>query len=77
MNCDQEVLVLLWQVMEENPVFTQYVLKHCDINEVCFLWFFLVLYLCPVLFCFVLGLFLCLFFCFVVFNVLLQYILYL
>ena len=34
MNCYQEVLVLLWKVMEENPVFTQYVLKHCDINEV-------------------------------------------
>lgn len=33
-NCDQEVLVLLWKLMEENPVFTQYVLKHCDVNEV-------------------------------------------
>lgn len=33
-NCYQEVLVLLWKLMEENPVFTQYVLKHCDVNEV-------------------------------------------
>eukprot|EP00904_Undaria_pinnatifida_P010228 jgi/Undpi1/6335/HiC_scaffold_20.g08818.m1 len=33
-NCYQEVLVLLWKIMEENPVFTQYVLKHCDINEI-------------------------------------------
>ncbi|CAM9734928.1 unnamed protein product [Ascophyllum nodosum] len=33
-NCHQEVLVLLWKLMEENPVFTQYVLKHCDINEI-------------------------------------------
>lgn len=33
--CDQEVLVLLWKLLEENPVFMQYVLKNCDINEVC------------------------------------------
>lgn len=33
-HCHQEVLVLLWKLMEENPVFTQYVLKNCDINEV-------------------------------------------
>lgn len=33
-SCYQEVLVLLWKIMEENPVFTEYVLKHCDVNEV-------------------------------------------
>lgn len=33
-KCYQEVLVLLWKIMEENPAFTQYVLKHCDVNEV-------------------------------------------
>lgn len=32
--CYQEVLVLLWKLLEENPVFMQYVLKNCDINEV-------------------------------------------
>lgn len=26
--------MLLWKIMEENPAFTQYVLKHCDVNEV-------------------------------------------
>ncbi|CAN0517547.1 unnamed protein product, partial [Ectocarpus sp. 12 AP-2014] len=32
--CYQEVLVLLWKLLEENPVFMQYVLKNCDINEI-------------------------------------------
>ncbi|CAM9839152.1 unnamed protein product [Scytosiphon promiscuus] len=33
-HCHQEVLVLLWKLMEENPVFTQYVLKTCDVNQI-------------------------------------------
>ena len=30
---EQELLVLLWKCLEENPKFMPYVLRHCDVNE--------------------------------------------
>lgn len=32
-NVEQELLVLLWKCLEEIPKFLNYILRHCDINE--------------------------------------------
>ena len=32
-ECHQEVLVLLWKLLEENEGFMPYVLKHCDVSR--------------------------------------------
>lgn len=32
-ECHQEILVLLWKMLEENPTFMTYILKYCDITQ--------------------------------------------
>ena len=43
MNCHQEILILLWKLLEENPLFLQHVLTQMDVNEIvvpmCYLMF--------------------------------------
>mmetsp|Transcript_34136 Transcript_34136/g.80336 ORF Transcript_34136/g.80336 Transcript_34136/m.80336 type:complete len:799 (-) Transcript_34136:211-2607(-) len=43
LECFQELLVLLWKFLEENPLFMNHVLTKCDINElvvpICFLMY--------------------------------------
>ena len=43
MNCHQELLILLWKMFEENPLFLQHVLTQMDVNEIvvpmCYLMF--------------------------------------
>lgn len=43
LECFQELLVLLWKFLEENPLFMNHVLTRCDINElvvpICFLMY--------------------------------------
>jgi len=34
MECFQELLVLLWKLLEENPMFMNHVLTQCDVNEI-------------------------------------------
>lgn len=34
LDCYQELLVLFWKFLEENPYFMNYILNHCDINEI-------------------------------------------
>ena len=43
LDCFQELLVLLWKMLEENPMFMTHVLTQCDVNElvipICFLMY--------------------------------------
>mmetsp|Transcript_50305 Transcript_50305/g.58710 ORF Transcript_50305/g.58710 Transcript_50305/m.58710 type:complete len:850 (+) Transcript_50305:128-2677(+) len=43
LECFQELLVLLWKVLEENPLFLSHVLTQCDVNElitpICYLMY--------------------------------------
>lgn len=43
LECFQELLVLLWKFLEENPLFMNHVLCHCNVNEfivpICFLMY--------------------------------------
>lgn len=43
LECFQELLVLLWKMLEENPMFMNHVLTQCDVNEIivpiCFLMY--------------------------------------
>lgn len=43
MQCHQEVLVLFWKLLEENPLFLNHILTQCDVTEavvpICFLMF--------------------------------------
>lgn len=43
MKCHQELLILLWKILEENPLFMQHILTQMDINELvvpmCYLMF--------------------------------------
>jgi len=34
LECFQELLVLLWKMLEENPLFMTHVLTQCDVNEI-------------------------------------------
>jgi hypothetical protein len=42
-GCYQELLVLLWKMLEENPLFTNHILTQCDVNElvvpICYLMY--------------------------------------
>jgi len=43
LECFQELLVLLWKLLEENPLFMNHLLTQCDVNEIivpiCFLMY--------------------------------------
>jgi len=43
LQCHQEVLILLWKLLEENPLFLQHILTQMDVNELvvpmCFMMF--------------------------------------
>jgi len=43
LQCYQEILILLWKVLEENPLFMNHVLTQCDVTEIvvpiCFLMY--------------------------------------
>jgi len=43
LDCFQELLVLLWKMLEENPFFMKHILTKCDVNElitpICFLMY--------------------------------------
>lgn len=43
LECFQELLVLLWKMLEENPLFMNHILTQCDVNEIivpiCFLMY--------------------------------------
>lgn len=34
LECFQELLVLFWKLLEENPLFTTHILTQCDVNEI-------------------------------------------